>query len=179
MWGQGAETTESRSTGSRHRVTVFLLAQHDTRSGPEPQKALQQGSGPCRNQGQDRTPGARPAPTPQAGDKGLGLLDLPQTHHFRIPGHPDPSLCFSGGKCDTREQAEPFRTSGRNTWTGPNVENRWDSGAGGIQRRGLRKTEGPPLLSVCVSDWTFVVTRFSETGLPVSPSQTLNVTNHW
>lgn len=151
MWGQGAETTESRSTG----VTVSLPAQHDTCPGSELPKALQQGSGPCRGLRPDRTRGARPAPTPRPGKKGSGFRTC-QTHHFKVPGHPEPSLWFSVGKWDTRRL---LRTSGRaqNTWTGRKMESRWDSGAG-IQGRGLRKTESPPLLSVCVSDWTFVVT---------------------
>lgn len=151
-WGQGAETTESRSTG----VTVSLPAQHETCSESELRKALQQGSGLCRGLRPDRTSGARPAPTPRPGKKGSGFRTC-QTHHFRVPGHPEPSLWFSVEKWDTRRL---LRTSGRarNTY----MDKTQDGEQVGQWRRysetGLRKTESPPLLSVCVSDWTFVVT---------------------
>lgn len=106
----------------------------------------------------DRTgrPGPAQPPPRSRGDKGLGLPDLPQTHHFRIPRAL--TVVLSGET--TRSDRQNFlRNSGRarNTWTGTKVEKRRASGAGGSQRRGLRKPESPPR-SVCVSDWTLVVT---------------------
>lgn len=104
----------------RGPTSLGLLSQSCSPRGPHQARAAESAAaGPCRGQGCDRKPGARPAPTPQAEGRGAGggarAWGLCRRRH-QLRGDVALTMAESGHAASSLRDAEPcrYRQSPRN-----------------------------------------------------------------